>query len=177
MSPEIAIEFLFLQYQESIAKVTRQWQDNKDDERAKLEFEFKLYFEGFKYVGGGISRKVFLHEKSKRCFKIQYANRDRGGRELSPNELEMKSYLSVDREDRKYFAKPFGFINGEFDLMEVEYIELPIARKANLDKDTDRKVTKLINHLGNKYGIDDLHEGNYAVNEKTGEVKILDYAW
>lgn len=175
-SPEIAIEFLFLQYQNSIDKMTRNGKTyNADIDRAKLEFEFKLYFEGFKYIGGGISRKVFIHEKSKRCFKIQYAHHEDTGN--SPNELEMKSYLSVKKEDRKYFAKPYGFIHGETDLMEVEYIEWPLANKAKLNLDAKQKAYETVRKLSKKYGLHDLHGNNYAINEKTGEIKVLDYAW
>ena len=173
-SPAITIEFLFQQYKDSIQRLAFKDDDfykpylTKDEEKLRLEFELKLHFEGFEYVGGGVSRKVFVHKRSRRCFKINFNG-------LPENEKEMQTFLSIDKHNRKHFAAAYGFINGETDLLEVEYCDWPLAKNVQFGP-AKVKAYKTMRNLRNKYGFSDMHEGNYAINPETGDIKILDYA-
>ena len=176
MSPATEIEILFLQYKAKIERVAFKDDDyykpylSKDEEKIRFDFEWKLQMSGFEYVGGGISRKTFVHKRSRRCFKLNYNG-------LPENEQEMKTFLEISKRDRVHFAACYGFLNGDTDMMEVEFIDWPLAKEeSKFSRDIKNKANETIRKMKNRYKFDDMHGGNYAINPKTGEVKILDYA-
>lgn len=148
---------------EGLSEITRLFLDQLEGGWYYVNFERVDLPEGWKFLGNGVSRHVFLSPDGW-VYKI-------GESESNSDEVRISQILYMESDSTVTFpyAEHVMDLDDDFSIMRMEYIEGTLAKSLDFSWTESRKLWRYISDLTYNLGAEltDLHGGNIVVRHNT----------